>query len=72
MNESGSAGNHVENIQVDDLLQGEEPPYSNCISQLREMAQARSPINKMKAVMACSEGFTAEIERFYVRNGLKR
>lgn len=42
------------------------------MNNLNEMAKSRSPVNKLKSIMACSEGITQEIEKFYDANGLKR
>jgi hypothetical protein len=47
-------------------------PYKSCMMHLQDLAKSKSPINKMKAIMACSEGITAEIERFYDMNGLRK
>jgi hypothetical protein len=34
-------------------------PYRSCMNHVLDLAKSKSPINKMKNIMACSEGITA-------------
>ena len=36
-------------------------PYRVCMNHLLEMVKSRAPVNKLKAIMSCSEGITEEI-----------
>ena len=45
-------------------------PYSGCKEKLRELLKSRTPINKMKIILGCSEVMNSEIESFYESTGL--
>lgn len=48
----------VENIEFDDMIINNEQPYKNCMNYMLELAKSKSPINKMKAIMSCSDSIT--------------
>ena len=50
--------NIVENIEITDIVVEYPQPYRVCMNHLNEMAKSRGPVNKLKAIMACSQGIT--------------
>jgi thiamine pyrophosphokinase len=48
----------VENIEITDIVTEHSEPYRGCMNNLNEMAKSRAPVNKLKSIMACSEGIT--------------
>ncbi len=47
----------VENIEIDQSSESYDP-FRKCQESLNELVKSRSPVNKMKAIAACSEGIT--------------
>ncbi len=56
--DSGGTQNVVENIEINDIVTEHADPYRACMNNLSEIAKFRSPVNKLKSIMACSEGIT--------------
>lgn len=55
-----SGENIVENVDILDQMET-EVPFKRCMDYLKEVGKSRSPVNKMKSIVACSEGITKEI-----------
>lgn len=55
-----SGENLVENVDILDQMET-EVPFKRCMEHLKEVGKSRSPVNKMKSIVACSEGITKEI-----------
>lgn len=72
MSAQSGASNIVENIEIEDSPLQNTQPFKFCLDSLKQVIKSRTPVNKMKCIMACSEGITRQIERFYDVNGLKK
>lgn len=66
-----SQGFSIEEVTIETESRQFEP-FDECVQYLLELSKTRSPINKMKAIMSCSENISTEIENFYEREGMVR